>query len=265
MHVLPAGSFPILMHAAEGKFLAAASKVDVGRWQSIDVSDRPEMVTHELLNVSFDIMLPNNMEGLQQTVKPNLPWAEDHFQERVSGQPWNPPPSEAWWPYNVQNKIFKKNEKFDHTYPERFWPKRARITEGDRSDYREESMRGIRFDYGDLDDVVKQLHDDRLTRQAYLPVWFPEDTGAVKGQRVPCTLGYHFIVRNRALNCVYYIRSCDFMRHFRDDVYMAWRLTQWIAQGIDDNVGTGRLVMHITSFHIFDGDLPMLRQQHGQT
>lgn len=264
MHVLPAGSFAILMHAAEGKFLAAANKVDVGKWQSIDVSDKPEMVTHELLNTSFEIMLPNNMEGLQQAVQPNLPWAEDHFQERVSGEPLNPPPSERWWPFNVQNKIFKAYEVFSHTYPERFWPKYAGL--GNKPVppvFDGNHHRGIRYPYGDLADVVTQLQKDPLTRQAYLPVWFPEDTGAVHGERVPCTLGYHFIIRNGALNCIYYIRSCDFMRHFRDDVYMAWRLTQWIAEQV--GVGTGKLTMHITSFHIFEGDLPRLRSQHGTT
>jgi hypothetical protein len=255
------------MHAAESKFLAAASKVDVGKWQSIDVSDRPEMVTHELLNVSFEIMLPNRIETLQEVVKPNLPWAEDHFQERVSGEPWNPPPSEAWWPHNRNkgNDQFKAQDKFSHTYPERFWPKMAGVGEA-TPEGREIFVPhvGVRFAYGDLGDVIFQLASDRLTRQAYLPVWFPEDTGAVHGQRVPCTLGYHFIIRNNALHCIYYIRSCDFMRHFRDDVYMAWRLTQWIVQELDDpRLNTGKLTMHITSFHIFDGDVPILRSQHG--
>lgn len=261
MIVLPSGSFATLMIAARQKFLAAASQVDVGKWQSIDVSDRPEMVTHELLNVSFEVMLPNNMEGLQHIVRPNLPWAEDHFVERVSGTPWNPPPSNEWWPFAQHgNQEFKADDIFSHTYPERYWPKFA--NEGNiRPNGREVFVphNGIRYEYGDLRDIVQQLQDEPLTRQCFLPVWFPEDTGVVSGQRVPCSLGYHFIIRNGVLNCIYYIRSCDFMRHFRDDVYMTWRLTQWIAEQV--GVSTGKLTMHITSFHIFAGDVPILEGQ----
>jgi hypothetical protein len=57
-----------------------------------------------------------------------------------------------------------------------------------------------------------------FTRQAFLPIWYPEDTGSVHGERVPCTIGYHFIRRGDWVHVVYYIRSCDFFRHFRDDI-----------------------------------------------
>lgn len=192
-----------------------------------------------------------------------MPWAEDQFLERVSGQPLNPPPSEAWWPYaQAGNAAHKTDEKFSHTYPERFWPKRAgagpdmRFTdwqEGECDAY------GIRYPYGDLNDVVAQLEKDRTTRQAYLPVFFPEDTGAVEGQRVPCTLGYHFLWR-RQLNVTYFIRSCDFVRHFTDDAYMAARLGQWVAEKV--GADTGALTMHIVSLHIFEAD--RTRMLHGQ-
>src|SRR3546814_17811567 len=70
------------------------------------------------------------------------------------------------------------------------------------------------------------------TRQAYLPVWFPEDTGSASGQRVPCTLGYQFLIREtpagKVLHIIYNMRSCDFMRHLADDIYMTIRLAQWM-------------------------------------
>ena len=131
-------------------------------------------------------------------VSPNLPWAEDHLLERVSGQPLNPPPSASWWPFNQNdNEIHKKDEKFSHTYPERFWPRHAgeEMDQGwDISSPTNRSHFGIRYRYGDLFDLIKILRADPDTRQAYLPVWFPEDlAAAVDGERVPCTLGYHFL------------------------------------------------------------------------
>lgn len=229
-------------------------------WQAVDITERPEMMPWEIQNVVLEVMLPNNIEGLQQMVQPNLPWAEDHFLERVSGEPLNPPPSSAWWPYaRSNNDEFKADEKFSHTYPERFWPKYAGRF---MSTGMAEKLSGIRYYYGDLADVVEQLQKDPATRQAYLPVWFPEDTGAVHGERVPCTLGYHFMVRHGVLNCNYFIRSCDFVRHFRDDVYMAWRLTQWVRDRLlpATPVDVGMFTMFIGSMHIFEGDMALMKR-----
>jgi thymidylate synthase len=65
------------------------------------------------------------------------------------------------------------------------------------------------------------------------------------------------MVRYGQLNCTYLIRSCDFMRHFQDDVYMAARLVQWVAEQIEQPIGS--LTMWIGSFHIFQGDVPIIR------
>lgn len=259
------GSFGSICQALTHNFVHRASIVPASSWQSTDISQRPEMRPHELLDCTVGLSIPPDLEDLQEVVKPNLPWAEEHFQERVNGKPLNPPPSEKNWPYAQKvNAQFKKDGVFDHTYPERFWPRLA--NEGStRPNGRQVFVphNGIRFEYGDLWDLMEQLKRDPATRQAYLPVWFPEDTGLEvrePGARVPCTLGYHFIQRNNQLHCIYYIRSCDFMRHFRDDVYMAARLTQWIARHLG-SVSPGRLTMHITSFHVFEGDLPILRRE----
>lgn len=138
-------------------------------------------------------------------------------------------------------------------------------------------MEGIRYRYGDLNDVVSLLAKEPYTRQAYLPVFFPEDTGAHHGERVPCTLGYHFLLREGKLHINYFIRSCDYLRHFRDDVYLAGRLCQWIVhqlivkeawtgateQALWGNVTPGTLTMFISSLHVFEGDLPKMRREYG--
>lgn len=267
---------------------------DRGRWQSQDVSARPEMRTHELWNVHIEYHMPATLQELVGAVSPNLPWAEDHFQERVSGEPLNPPPSNEWWPYAQRGNSAHKGDgiKFSHTYPERFWPKYtgAKVLRADRlpsgeyqywdggiwdvsgtepflinipdEAYEHKKRQGIRFDYGDLSDVIDLLKRDPFTRQAYLPVWFPEDTGAVHGERVPCSLGYHFVRNGSRLDCNYFMRSCDFFRHFRDDVYMAVRLAWWVHEKIgyegDWWPTIGRLNMFISNLHCFSGDKHLL-------
>lgn len=232
---------------------------DTRHWQSQEVADNPMMRMHELLNWDLAMNFTLDVEQLQMMVSPNLPWAEDHFLERVSGEPLNPPPSEAWWPFAQQGNAGHKSEgeKFSHTYPERMWPKEAGGVPH-TSDW--QGHFGIRFHYGDLGDVVEHLRKMPMSRQAFLPIWFPEDTGAVHGKRVPCSLGYHFQIRDHSIFVTYYIRSCDLIRHFRDDVYMAARLGQWVARQLPElMIGRGQLNMYMANLHCFHGDIAMMK------
>lgn len=260
--------------------LLASDPVYVGEWQS-QKGVAGANTTYEILNATFEMPMPQTQEGAARLVGANLPWAEDHFQERVSGKPLNPPPSNAWWPFaQAGNALHKADEKFSHTYPERYWPKEAnggRAQVLDFGDNMRTPHRGVRYPYGDLDDLVDMLYASPYTRQAYLPVWFPEDTGATQGQRVPCTLGYQFLIREtpagKRLHVTYLMRSCDFMRHLADDIYMTVRLAQWVkarlvAAGFENRdtkfsgLKLGTLHFHAGSLHIFEPDRHALAQMY---
>lgn len=371
------------------QFVKEAYPVHTGTWQGVDISKRPEAQMMELLNVSFTVTHAGRrpIGVLAQATGCNMPWAEDHFQERVCGQPINPGVEWANWPWankagefrgkkktmpghdwaylaaiidgegsisirtaneagnkyprvkitqvdeafitSLHNKfgvgtlrpysspsnqlsdrqsyiwrisgqsevrwvlegcmpyLRLKREKavlalrfvehaaplmdeaqpFNHNYMERYWCKQAGMNRfGDRIPHR-----GIYHPYGDLNDVVNLLGRDPLTRQAYMPVFFPEDTGAVHGERVPCTLGYHLIVRNGELHMVYYLRSCDFVRHMRDDIYLSVRLQQWVLDKLRERFGAywsdirpGSFTMHITSLHCFINDFRKLQADHAK-
>jgi hypothetical protein len=258
-----------------------ANEVPAGRWQSKDMSKDPAARMKEVLNVSFQVVLNwnENPKVWENDIRPNMPWAEDHFLERVCGKPLNPGVQWANWPWALSADKFRTENggKFSHTYMERYWPKEA----GYSDEAREEAAKlkndfpltsplvplsGVRYDYGDLNDVVNHLLGDPLSRQAYLPVWFPEDTGVVHGERVPCTLGYHFIQRGGYLHSTYYIRSCDFYRHFRDDLYLSVRLQLWLLQRLREAEGLkgdpvfwptvkmGTFTFHCVSMHMFTND-----------
>lgn len=248
--------------------------IDVGywvhpdQWQSVDVSKKPEMSMREVLNVSFQVQIQGeSLAALRKDIRPNLPWADDHFMERVGGEPLNPGEQWARWPWgNSADKFRTQEGQFSHTYMERIWPRFAGThytPDGVITDNfnRNDPNTGIRYDYGDLTDVINHLHRHPLSRQAYLPIWFPEDTGTVHGERVPCTLGYHFIMRQNYLHTVYYIRSCDIVRHFQDDIYLAVRLKLHILNQLRQmdkqwkEVGPGFFTMHITSLHAMKNDM----------
>jgi hypothetical protein len=240
------------------------SVVKTEKWQGIDSPDD----MWEAMNHSFQFFIPHTLDELRSEVRPNLPWADDHFGERVSGIPLNPPPSHEWWPFaQKSNSQFGGHEKFSHTYPERIWPKNVGLIDSLTSDQPVEKLRGIRFEYGDFNDVIDLIQREPFTRQAFLPIWFPEDTGTVHGERVPCTIGYHFMRRSNYLHMVYYIRSCDYIRHFRDDVYMACRKLMWILDEMKArdserwaDVVPGYFAMHITSLHCFNKEKGILKQ-----
>lgn len=250
-----------------GSMRYVSQLVHTEKWQGVDITQRPEMATYELLNYSLQVpVLTEDLGELGRDIKPNLPWADDHFMERVCGYPLNPGTEWENWPYGKSAAKFLDKGIFNHSYAERYWPRYAGkvppSAKGGRGDLPlgEGPNRGIRQDYGDLDDVVTQLVKEPLTRQAYLPMFFPEDTGGAAGGRVPCSLGYHFMMRNGFLHVVYQLRSCDLVRHFRDDCYLTVRLLLWVLDECRkqdpswNNVKPGIYTMHITSLHMFKGD-----------
>jgi hypothetical protein len=242
------------------KQLLHSTKINRGKWQSEEIS----VPAYEINNALISYGMPQTVPSLRSHVPADFDWADEHFNERVGGEPLNPAPSFVRWPYHSSKEAERHvaNGVFAHTYPERMWPKRANPNEVMQfpNGRQAEINCGIRYAYGDTQDVVTQLQKDPFTRQAYLPIWFPEDTGSTDGQRVPCTLGYHFIRNGRQLDCNYFIRSCDIYRHFTNDVYLAIRLTQWIhdqllvGQNSEFCTYLGSLNMFISNLHMFEAD-----------
>ena len=253
--------------------------VDTGHWQGVPTAGKPDLVTREIDDCCWRAPMPQTEEYLVGQAKPSMHWAEDHFQERVSGVPSNPGEEYKNWPWwGGQDAQTMGDGRFTHTYQERFWPKWAGEPRPGRGvpGYKDGRLVGIRYPYGDLNDLIELLYRHPFTRQAYIPIFFPEDTGAVHGGRIPCTLGYHFMLRqmpegNPKLHLWYTIRSCDLIQHFRNDVYLTVRLAQWVINELTerdmkvdveahpehDNVWSvaelGNLTFECHSLHYFEG------------
>lgn len=263
-----------LQHAIMGVWstvLNIGQRVDQKNWQG---KEEPTPM-FEAEDVDFKALMPPDRDIARELIKPNLPWADEHFKERIGGLPLNPPPSHAIWPFNKNlNTDFMKGEKFDHTYPERFWPKSAgkpspaatRILKQKGVDLISYN-KGIRFNYGDLSDVITKLAKDPYTRQAYLPIWFPEDTGKEENIRVPCSLGYHFMIRNGRLDIKYIMRSTDMLRHFQDDIYLCYLLAHHVFhvlkgnEGLDELKHLGYMSFLTFSAHIFNHEVKLLNKK----
>ena len=96
-------SADIAIKATKEKLYNLGQVVNSSRWQSIDVSQG----MWELFGHSFGFKMPQSISQMQLDINPNLPWADDHFEERVGRLPLNPPPSNEWWPFAQKN-----NKKF---------------------------------------------------------------------------------------------------------------------------------------------------------
>jgi hypothetical protein len=274
----------IRAHTAQ-LFKTAAHEVTPATWQGIDVSKKPEAKYWELMNYTFTHQLSGqDLDFYRQDVKPNLPWADNHFAERVCGAPINPGVEWANWPWGGSADKFRNHDgKFNHNYMERYWPKYAGSvgptktveefkppTFGDPNDpYNRWPMMGIRNLYGDLNDLVQSLFTNPTSRQEWFPIFHPEDVGEVIGGRKPCSLGYQFWVRGAQLHVYYPMRSCDFAHHMQDDIYLTIRLLLWVLnecrkREVDPaywhEVTPGTLTMHVTSLHVFANDMIQLNQ-----
>jgi hypothetical protein len=265
MNVVKAPNIALAYRKTGATLLNAGRPIATEKWQGIE--NPPTF--YETLNTSIEHPMAETVEELQHICKANQPWAESHFLERISGIPLNPGNTYKIWPfYGSDSKVrTEENKVFSHTYMERMWPKHAnRLGNQGWSDWQKDlgmARRGIRYEYGDLETLVNLLKREPNTRQAYLPIWFPEDTGVEHGGRVPCSIGYHFMVRYNYLHVVYQLRSCDYLRHLIDDLYLANRLAQWVLEqsGLaKDDIKLGTLTTHITSLHIFHNEVPKLER-----
>lgn len=118
-------NFDLGIEALQKKFYNTGRVINIKNWQSLNVEGSPKEKMFEALHLFWQVQIPPVDKWVEQ-IKPNVEWADEHFQERVSGMPLNPPPSHVRWPYAQKNNAeHGGEEKFSHTYPERIWPKRA--------------------------------------------------------------------------------------------------------------------------------------------
>lgn len=222
-------------------FMKYSKIVDRNSWQG----EKSKFRMRELLNfnATFSMRFENENQPIEY-FKPTLPWADIHFQERICGYPLNPAPSHIMWLKDTEK--FMENEKFSHTYPERYW-------------YSKLNTKGVRSKTSSIDSIVELLAKDRYTRQAYYPIFLNEDIDmALDSRRVPCTLGYYFYFENNYLNVNYIMRSCDVVRHLNNDLYLTYRLAEYIMEKLEDltpdPVLLGDMNVFIFNLHCFEND-----------
>lgn len=171
-------------------------------------------------------------------------WADAELKERIGWYDYNP--GEAWKLRKDLWEQFLVDGKFDYTYPERIWKE---FPVGGKLPFNSEYH---------LQTVIELLKRDSDTRKAVLPIFFGSDLRYLDGsKRIPCSMYYDFLIREngkgeKVLHICYHQRSSDFVTHFGNDVYLAWRLMEYVAQEV--GIKPGYLYHTIDSLHAYKKD-----------
>lgn len=190
------------------------------------IEGNSDYATKELQNYSYCLLdaKSKSITGVTQ------PWADAEFEERINPA-GNVNPGNAW---RLREHIWREymhDGKMAYSYNERF------------------------FRNGQLEKIIDRLKKDHDSRQLWLSVWDPnEDVDKLGGiSRVPCSLGYNFQFRDGKLNIHYVMRSCDFRTHFVNDVYLAIKLLEYVAERAGLEVGSFTHTMF--SLHVYRKDI----------
>jgi len=206
-----------------------------------------DFTTLELVNYGFTVLEPD-IEHL----RPTMPWAEVEWVERrrgINGNPVNP--GKSWLQRRNLWEEFLEIDRlplppktgvpnsFDipgcslqlaYTYPERF---------AMNSQVRK---------------VISELRKNPFSRQLFVSMWDPHtDIDRIGHRRVPCSLGWHFILRNGKLHITYTMRSCDFINHWANDCWLTIVLLKYVAK--EANYEVGQFCQFINSFHVYEQDV----------
>ena len=205
------------------------------------VKGNPDYETKELQNYSYCLLNARSQDipGVTQ------PWADAEFEERVT-DPWERDwegkrtlfqvpgfinPGEAWKLREEVWSEYMHDGKLAYTYNELLW------------------------NNDQLTKIMNRLKEDPDSRQLWISLWNPDKDPDFLGgvSRVPCSLGYGLQVRDGKLNLHYVMRSCDFVTHFRNDVYLAIKFLEWVAEKTGYPVGDFTHTMF--SCHVYNKDI----------
>ena len=226
-------------------------------YQNKVIEGDPDFITKELIAESYCLTNLPDEDWLFIYTK-TQEWAKAEFKERISGKDINP--GKAWelnkgmWEEFLVDNPFKNASSshpmsgiekiFDYTYACRMSSKVAC-----------HAYSGKTY----LEAIIQLLKDDNDTRKAVLSIFDADkDLHRLDGwARIPCSMYYQFLIRpngkgEKVCNIIYNQRSADFVGHFGDDVYLAWRLMEYVAGAV--GVKPGYLYHQLGSLHAYQRD-----------
>ena len=182
------------------------------------------------LEIQGEVFSVEDTSDRDKMVGDNLAYCKAEFAERIV-KTVNPGKS-----YKLRLKVWKEflvNEKMDYTYSERMFPQ--------------------------LEKTIAEMKRNPDTRQAIIEIHNNKlDLEAMGGKkRIPCSMYYQLMIRKDPqgiprVNIIYTMRSCDYYTHFKNDMWLACELKDYVAKRLGIKPGT--FTMFIGSLHAYKKD-----------
>jgi thymidylate synthase len=103
----------------------------------------------------------------------------------------------------------------------------------------------------DLQDVISLLQREPLTKRALVTL------SGEPGGKVPCVNAVQFLVRDKAVQTMYFARGQDAFRKFYADAICLATMAETVAAGL--RLTAGMIQGFIGSSHIYHHDMPTIR------
>jgi thymidylate synthase len=214
-----------------------STEVHTQTYQNKDIKDDPDFLTKEIQAFEFCVI---NMGNKDQMPGVTLEWCNAEFKERIQSDFMNPGNAyklrpEVWDEFLVDKynpSLQQSVDVFDYTYNERIqWQ---------------------------ISPIIAELRKNPDTRQAIIEVHDrARDTSSMGKNRIPCSMFYHFMIRDGKLDVIYVMRSSDFATHFQNDIWLADELRKHIAKML--MIEPGKFFMFVSSLHVYKRDWEKLK------
>lgn len=144
------------------------------------------------------------------------------------------------------DKFRTENGHFSYTYTERF----HLIDNGQERGQQQTDQ---------FSNAIEALKKDPNTRQAFIGIWSPYfDSRAINLEgpdgRVPCTIGYHLLIRDGKLYMIYIMRSLCVSWNLWNDLYLVTNLYDYLLSRLQNEgveVSFGDITLQVGSLHKF--------------
>lgn len=164
-----------------------------------------------------------------------LNYCQLELQDRLAGVAKNPGDAHKSR-YSLWEEFLEDKKKFAYTYSERI---------ADPDLVRDQ-----------ISNVIEELKNSPDSRQAIVQIFnYLYDHKNIGGKhRIPCSMHYQFLLRNKKLHGIYVMRSNDLLTHYVVDIWLACKIQMHIAEQL--GVGVGSFTYFGGSLHAYAKDFP---------
>jgi thymidylate synthase len=216
--------------------------VPITHYQDKWVKGDKGFYTKELLGYSYkvsqaDAKLREMVEFLyaNKDLEGVLEYCELELRDRLSGEARNPGEAHKSR-YSLWEEFLEDKQKFSYTYSERI---------SDPNLIRDQ-----------VTNVIEELKESPDSRQAIVQIFnYTKDHKNIGGKhRIPCSMHYQFLVRNKKVHGIYVMRSNDLLTHYVVDIWLACKIQMHIAEQLGLEVGS--FTYFGGSLHAYAKDFP---------